>query len=59
MPAHCTVDGDWIQCRPNQFSIWAQIAGFAFLRILRNAMRAGLSADLSQVAHKGMAADFD
>ena len=57
-PSTAPLTGDWIQCRPNQFSIWALIAGFAALRISRNAMRAGLLADLCQMAHKGMAADL-
>ena len=41
-----------------QVCIWVLIAGFAVLGISRNAVSAGLSLDLSQVAHKGMSADL-
>jgi hypothetical protein len=41
-----------------QVCIWVLIAGFAVLRISRNAVSAGLWVDLSQVAHKGMSADL-
>jgi len=34
------------------------MAGFAVLRISTNAAKAGLSADLSQVAHRGMSGDL-
>src|SRR3989449_9045246 len=41
-----------------QASIWVLIAGTAALKMSRNAARAGLSADLRQVAHSGIRADF-